>query len=93
MRQKIIQFRGFGVTKKELIADIIFLLVAFLISLLMMYIFDAHWSFYPGETIIPPSKYVGLTNEIYLTGSLIGSIIGFFIIKLFLIGVKEDIKK
>jgi len=90
MRQKIINFRGFEITKKELIADFIFLLVAFIIAFLMLYIFDIHWSFYPGENIFPPSKYVGLSKKVYLIGSLLGAIIGFFIIKLFLIGVKEE---
>lgn len=92
MRKKIIRFRGFEVTKKELISDFIFLLTAFLISLFALFIFDIHWSFYPGESLFPPSKYVGINSLVYITGSLIGSVIGFFIIKLFLIGIKEDIE-
>jgi len=91
MRRYIIKLRGFKVTKRELIADIIFLVTAALISLLALFIFDIHWSFYPGETIFPLSKTVGLTRNIYVTCSLIGSVVGFILIKLFLIGVKEDI--
>jgi len=92
MRKKIIKFRGFEITKRELIADLIFYLIAAAISLLALYIFDIHWSFYPGETIFPPSSYVGLSNQIYIIGTLIGSVVGFFIIKLFLIGVKENLE-
>ncbi len=93
MRNAIIKFRGFEVTKRELFADLIFLAVAFLVSFLLLYFFDIHWSFYPGESIFPPSKYVGLSKEIYLIGSLIGAVVGFFIIKLFLLGVKEEVGK
>lgn len=92
MRDKIIRFRGFEVTRKELISDLIFLLIGFIITLILLYFFDIHWSFYSGETIFPLSKYVGLTKGIYLIGGLIGSILGFFLIKLFLIRVKEEIK-
>lgn len=91
MRRYIIKFRGFKVTKRELIADIIFLVTAAIISLIALFIFDIHWSFYPGETIFPLSKTVGLTRNTYVTCSLIGSVVGFILIKLFLIGVKENI--
>lgn len=93
MRKIIIRFRGFRITKREIIADAIFLIVGFLVSILLLYLFDIHWSFYPGETIFPPSRYVGLAKYVYFTGSLIGSIIIFFIIKLFLLGVKEEIRQ
>jgi len=93
VRRTIIKFRGFEITKRELVADFIFLIISFIFSLLILFIFDIHWSLYPGETLFPPSKYVGLTKDVYLMGSLIGAIIGFFIIKLLLIGIKEEIKE
>jgi hypothetical protein len=93
MRKSIIKLRGFKVTKRELIADFIFLAVAFLLSLFALFIFNIHWSFYPGQSLFPPSKTVGIGSNIYIAGSLIGSIVGFFIIKLLLLGVKEEIKK
>jgi len=63
------------------------------VSIILLYFFDIHWSFYPGESIFPPSKQVGLSWQIYLVGGLIGAIVGFFIIKLFLLGVKEEVGK
>jgi hypothetical protein len=93
MRKFIIKFRGFRVTKRELIADLIFLIVSFLVSLGLLFIFDMHWSLYPGQTIFPPSKYVGLSGQAYLTGSLIGAIFGFFAIKILLLGIKEELKE
>ncbi|MEK6917893.1 MAG: hypothetical protein AABW51_02995 [Nanoarchaeota archaeon] len=93
MKKWLIKFRGFGVTKRELIADIIFFLIPFFISLLALFFFDIHWSFYPNETILPPSKFIGLTASQYLATSITFAVIGFFIIKLFLIGVKKSNKK
>jgi len=93
MRHAIIKYRKTKVTHRELVADLIFLAAAFLISLAALYIFDIHWSFYPGESIFPPSKHVGISSQLYIAGSLIGAIVGFFIIKLLLIGVREEIRK
>ena len=93
MRHAIIKYRKTKVTHRELLIDLIFLAVSFLISLLALFIFDIHWSLYPGETIFPPSKFVGIHQSTYLVGSLIGTIAGFFIIKLFLLGVKQEIRK
>lgn len=93
MRHAIIRYRKTKVTHRELIVDLIFIAVAFCISLAALFIFDIHWSLYPGETIFPPSKFVGISQGTYIAGSLIGTIAGFFIIKLFLLGVKTEIKK
>jgi hypothetical protein len=90
MRKAIIKFRGFPITRRELVADLIFLIFSFLVSLLALYIFDIHWSFYPGNTLIPPSKHVGISYQVFLIGSLIGAIAGFFLIKVFLLGVKVE---
>ena len=90
MRKAIIKWRGFEVTKQELIADIIFLFVALALSLILMFIFDIHWSLYPDNVLIPPSKWVGIKQQTYLIGTLAGGIIGFILIKLFLIGVRKE---
>lgn len=92
MRKAIIKYRKTKVTHRELIVDLIFIAVAFFISLFALFIFDIHWSMYPGQTLFPPSKFVGISKSTYIIGSLIGTVIGFFILKLFLLGVKEEIK-
>lgn len=92
MKHKIIKFRGFEITKKELLADALFLLISAIISLLAVIVFNIHWSFYPGNTLFPPSRTVGINSDIYLIGTLMGAIIGFFIIKAFLVGVKLEEK-
>lgn len=90
MREKIISWRGFAITKRELIADTIFLLTAALVSFFAMIIFNIHWSFYPNETIFPLSKTVGISAKTYFVGTLVGAIVVFFIIKLILLGVREE---
>ena len=90
MRKAIIQWRGFGVTKQELVADVIFILVALVLSLILMFIFDIHWSLYPENTLIPPSKWVGIKTSTYLIGTLGGAIVGFILIKLLLMGVRKE---
>lgn len=92
MKHKIIKFRG-SISSREIIADIIFLLVSAIISFLAIVIFNIHWSFYPGNVLFPPSKTVGISSNIYIIGTLAGSLAGFFIIKLLLIGVKEEEKQ
>lgn len=70
------------ISKEEIIADLIFIIVGALVSFILIFIFDIHWSFYPGETIFPPSRNVFLSPEPYYYGIPIGAIIGFFILKL-----------
>ncbi|MBI5046754.1 hypothetical protein HZC07_03410 [Candidatus Micrarchaeota archaeon] len=77
--------------KNEIIADAIFLIVAMLLSFIALFIFDIHWSFYPGNTIFPPNKYIFTDNNIFYYGTLAGGIVGFFILKLLAYGlVKEE---
>jgi len=78
------------VSKHELVGDAIILLVAVLISTAMVLIFDIHWSFYPGEEVLPPSKKVFTTWDPYVVGILIGGIVGFFIIKLLFYAFMEE---
>ena len=85
------KYRG-NVTHKEIVADLIFLSLGVIISWLALFVFDIHWSLYPGETLFPPSKTVGISSSVYLSGIFIGTIAIFFIIKLFLVGVREELK-
>lgn len=78
------------ITKEEIVADLIFLVIPFLIVVLALFFFDIHWNFYPDGKLFPPEKYIFQDKMIYLTGGLIGAIIGFFIIKLFIFALKED---
>ena len=70
------------ISKDELIADIVFLFVAMLVSAIAIYIFDIHWSFYPGENIFPPSKRIFQNATSYYIGVPVGGIVGFIILKL-----------
>ena len=78
------------VSKHELIGDALILLVAIVVSGVLVFVFDIHWSFYPGEEILPPSKKVFTTWDPYLIGILVGGIIGFFIIKLLFYAFMEE---
>ena len=80
------------ISKHEIIADLIFLFVAMVISGTMILIFDYHWSFYPGETVIPPSKHIFKTAEPYYIGIPVGGIVGFLIIKLLYFAFSEEEK-
>ncbi len=90
MKKKIVKYRG-HTTKKEIIADLIFILFSFSLTIILIFIFDVHRSLYPGETLFPPSKFVGIDKSIYLSGGLIGTITGFVLIKLLLLGIKEEL--
>jgi hypothetical protein len=91
-KNKKVRLRQTPISEGEIISDFLFFFIAFLISLATLYIFDIHWSMHPGQTLIPPSKYVGIEKEVYVIGSLIGAIAGFMIIKLFLVGIKGQLE-
>jgi hypothetical protein len=78
------------VTKDEIIADLIFFSISAVVSFLFIFFFDIHWSFY--EAPIFPLKFVFQSTTPYIIGSLLGGLIGFFLIKLFLFGLKEEEK-
>jgi len=84
------KLRKTKIEKEEIIADFIFLLTSFIITILALYIFDIHWNFYPDGQLFPPQKHVFTDKSIYLWGGLMGAIVGFFIIKLFLFGLREE---
>lgn len=84
------KIRSKKVNNEEIIADFIFLLVSFIAAIIALYIFDIHWNFYPGGQIFPPAKHIFTDKTIYLRGGLVGAIAGFFLIKIFLAGLKEE---
>ena len=78
------------VTHNEIAADAVFFIAGALLATLAVFIFDIHWSFYPGNTIFPPNKHIFATSEPYYFAVLVGGILGVFVIKLVLLGVRED---
>ncbi len=78
------------IQKEEIIADLVFFAVAAAVSLAAIFIFDIHWSLYPGSQIF--SKFVFVDKGIYLYGGLVGGIAGFFIIKVLMFGLIEEEK-
>lgn len=78
------------ISREEIIADILYLFVAMLVSAIAIYVFDIHWSFYPGQTIFPPSKYIFQDPTAYFVGVPIGGIIGFLILKLIFFAFMEE---
>jgi len=87
MKKRLKKVRKSIITKEELIADAIFLFIAGFVSFLLIFIFDIHHSFYewPFEW-----KFIFNTPEPYIFFMFFGTIVGFFLIKLFLFGVKEE---
>lgn len=75
------------VTKRELIADVIFLAISAFISEIIIFLFDIHRSFYEWPIKI---SFLFKTPYPYFFFGLIGMFVGFFIIKLLLFGIKEE---
>jgi len=78
------------VTHHEIIADAVFFVIGAFLATLAVFIFDIHWSFYPGNTILPPNKHIFTSPEPYYLGVLIGGVLGIFVIKLLLLGMREE---
>lgn len=78
------------VTKEEIIADAIFLSISAIISFLIVFLFDIHHSFYEWPFSL---KFIFKTYKPYLLFTFVGTIVGFFLIKLFLLGIQEEEKK
>ena len=67
--------------KNELIADLIFLGVAMALSAIAIFVFDIHWSFYPGNTVFPPSNHIFTSPTPYYIGIPLGGVVGFILMK------------
>ena len=81
------RIRRSAITKEELIADAIFMFIPAILSFLAIFLFDIHHSFYSWPFEL---KFIFNSAYPYLVFVLAGTIFGFFIIKLFLFGVKEE---
>ncbi|MFH1200229.1 MAG: hypothetical protein V1708_04120 [Candidatus Micrarchaeota archaeon] len=89
LHRQVINHRS-PVTRNEVAADAVFFVAGALLSTLAAFIFDIHWSFYPGNTIFPPNKHIFTSMDPYYFAILVGGILGIFIAKLVLLGVRED---
>ncbi len=78
------------ITHNEVFADGMFFLAGAVLATLAAFIFDIHWSFYPGNTIFPPNKHIFTSMEPYYFAVLVGGLLGIFVIKLVLLGMRED---
>ena len=87
MRNHLRKLRKHAITKSELIADAIFFSISFIASLLIVFLFDVHRSFY--EWPIKPD-FIFDTPYPYLVFVPLGAVAGFFLIKMLLIGMKEE---
>ncbi|MEM5797860.1 MAG: hypothetical protein QW703_01470 [Candidatus Aenigmatarchaeota archaeon] len=76
------------ITKDELIADAIFITIPAILTLVGLFVFDVHRSFYPGHE--PFTEFVFDSPWPYLFGGLLGGILGFWLIKLFLYGLHKE---
>lgn len=89
MKRHLKKIRKSIVTKEELVADAIFLFISAFISFLIVFLFDIHQSFYGWPFTL---KFIFKTPYPYFLFILIGTILGFFMVKLFLFGFKEEEK-
>jgi len=89
MRHHLKKIRKTVITKEELKADAIFLLLSAFTSLLIIFLFDIHPSFYEWPFQL---KFLFKTPYPYLLFTPLGAILGFLLIKILLIGIKEEEK-
>jgi lysylphosphatidylglycerol synthetase-like protein (DUF2156 family) len=87
MGRRIKKIRKSFITKEEFIADVIFASVSMFASALIIFLFDIHHSFYSWPMKI---DFIFKTPGPYFVFIPIGTIIGFFLIKIILFGFKEE---
>ncbi len=89
MRKRLKKIRKTSVTKNEIIADLVFLAVSGIIAFLITFLFDIHHSFYSWPMRL---KFIFETKYPYLIFISLGAVVGFIILKLILVGIKEELK-
>ena len=87
MRRHLRKVRKTRVTKNELIADAVFLLISGFASFLIVFLFDIHHSFYEWPMKM---KFIFQTPYPYFIFITAGTLIGFFVIKALLFGIREE---
>ena len=90
MFKYLCKIRGHSLTKEELYVDGIILVVSAIISLLVIYLFDIHRSFYSLPISI---TYIFNSSGPYIVGSLIGTLVIFILFKITLFAFEKDIRK
>jgi lysylphosphatidylglycerol synthetase-like protein (DUF2156 family) len=87
MRKHLRRLRKNPILKDEIIADAIFMAIPAVISYMTVFLFDIHHSFYkwPFEW-----SFIFTSFAPYLIFTVVGTLFGFFVIKVLLIGVKEE---
>lgn len=78
------------ISQHEIIADIIFILIGMFVTFMAIFIFDIHWSFYPGNTIFPPNKHIFTSPTPYLIGVPLGGLGGLILMKLLYYAFSEE---
>lgn len=78
------------VTHHEIFADAIFFVAGAFVATLAVFIFDIHWNLYPGGQLLPPARHIFSSPEPYYFGVLVGGLLGIFLTKLLLLGLKEE---
>lgn len=88
MRKHFKKIRGKSkVTKREIFADLIFLALSGFVSLVVIFLFDIHRSFYEWPIKL---SFLFKTPGPYVFFGFAGMFLGFFIIKILLLGIKEE---
>ena len=82
------KIRKSRIQKEEIMADFIFFIFSFLIVEGILLVFDLHWNFYQAGNLF--EKQIFQDKLIYLWAGPIGGVIGLFLIKIFLLGLKEE---
>lgn len=89
MGKRIKKIRKSSITEEEIVADSIFAFVPMFISALIVFLFDIHHSFYSWPMKL---DFIFNTPYPYLIFIPVGTIVGFFIIKLIIFGMREEEK-
>lgn len=82
------KIRKSRVTREEFLGDLVFLVIGFVVSFIGVFLFDTHHSFYEEPWF--PLKFIFTTTTPYIVGTLVGGVVIFLLIKLFLFGVHEE---
>ena len=87
MRKRLKRIRKTEITKNEIAADIIFFCISAFLSFIFVFFFDIHHSFYEWP---PNLKFIFGSPKPYLFLVPLGTIIGFIVIKLLLLGYRKE---
>ena len=75
------------INKEEIIDDLIYFSISAFVSLLLVFLFDIHHSFY--QPSLFPLKFIFKSKIPYLIGGVCGGILGLFLIKVFIFALEK----